>query len=43
MSKLNKVKSVLNKKVHVGFFTVPLWLLGAVYLTRRIRDRRRYA
>lgn len=40
MSKMSKVKSVLNRKVQVGFFTVPLWVLGAVYLTRRLRDRR---
>jgi hypothetical protein len=44
MGKLKKnVKSVMNQKVRMGFFTVPLWVVGAVYLTRRLRDRRRAA
>jgi hypothetical protein len=44
MSKIKKnVKSVLNQKARIGFFSVPLWVVGAVYLTRYIRDRRRLA
>jgi hypothetical protein len=35
------VKGVLNQRVRMGFFTVPLWVVGAVYLARVIRDRRR--
>jgi hypothetical protein len=45
MGKMKKVKSgvkgVLNQRVRMGFFTVPLWVVGAVYLTRVIRNRRR--
>jgi hypothetical protein len=44
MSKIKKnVKSALNRKVRLGFFTVPLWVLGAVYVARMIRDRRQTA
>jgi hypothetical protein len=25
----------------MGFLTVPLWVVGAVYLTRMVRNRRR--
>ena len=43
MGKLKtNVKGLLNQRVRVGLFTVPLWVLGAVFLARRIRDRRRY-
>jgi hypothetical protein len=42
MSKLKKgVKGVLNQRVRMGLFTVPLWVVGAVFLARRLRDRRR--
>jgi hypothetical protein len=42
MAKISKnVKSVLNQRVRMGFLTVPLWVVGAVYLTRKLRDRRR--
>ena len=45
MSKMKKVKSgvkgVLNQRVRMGFLTVPLWVVGAVYLTRMLRNRRR--
>jgi hypothetical protein len=45
MSKMKKVKSgvtgVLNQRVRMGLFSVPLWVVGAVYLARRVRDRRR--
>ncbi|HEX5760761.1 MAG TPA: hypothetical protein VF121_16350 [Thermoanaerobaculia bacterium] len=34
------VKGVLNQRVRVGFFTVPLWLLGTIFLFRKLRDRR---
>jgi hypothetical protein len=44
MGKLkSNVKSVLNQRVRMGLFTVPLWVVGAVYLARRVRDRRRLA
>lgn len=39
----SNVKSVLNQRVRMGLFSVPLWVVGAVYLTRRLRDRRRVA
>lgn len=35
------VKGVLNQRVRLGLFTVPLWVVGAVYAARLIRDRRR--
>ena len=45
MSKLNKVtknvKGVLNQRVRMGLFTVPLWVLGVVVAARVVRDRRR--
>lgn len=45
MSKLKKVKSgvkgVLNQRVRVGLFTVPLWVVGALFVARKLRDRRR--
>jgi hypothetical protein len=43
MSLKQNVKGVLTKKVRFGFFTVPVWVVGAVFLTRWARDRRRYA
>lgn len=46
MGKMKKVtrgaKSVLNQRVRIGLFSVPLWVAGAVYLARRLRDRRRH-
>jgi hypothetical protein len=45
MSKLKKVtrnvKGVLSQRVRMGFFTVPLWVLGVVVAARVVRDRRR--
>jgi hypothetical protein len=45
MSKLKKVtknvKGVLNQRVRMGLFTVPLWVLGVVVAARVVRDRRR--
>ncbi|HTG35964.1 MAG TPA: hypothetical protein VLB76_23810 [Thermoanaerobaculia bacterium] len=45
MSKLKKVKSgvrgILNQRVRMGLFTVPLWVVGGVFLARKLRDRRR--
>ena len=45
MGKMKKVKSgvkgVLNQRVRMGLFTVPLWMVGAVFLARKVRDRRR--
>jgi len=44
MGKLKgNVKSLLNQRVRLGLFTVPLWVVGAVYLVRHVRDRRRLA
>ena len=34
------VKGVLNQRVRVGFFTVPVWALGAFLLFRQLRNRR---
>ena len=35
------VKSLLNRRVQLGLFTVPLWVAGAVYAAKVLRDRRR--
>jgi hypothetical protein len=35
------VKGVLTKKVRFGFFTVPLWTVGAFFLVRQLRNRRK--
>jgi ABC-type uncharacterized transport system permease subunit len=35
------VKGVLNQRVRLGLFSVPLWVAGAVYAAKLIRDRRR--
>jgi hypothetical protein len=45
MGKMKKVKSgvkgVLNQRVRMGLFTVPLWMVGVVFLARKVRARRR--
>lgn len=45
MGKMSKVKSgakdVLSQRVRVGLFTVPLWVVGAFFVARKLRDRRR--
>lgn len=45
MAKVRKlkgnVKGLLNQRVRFGLFSVPLWVAGAVYAARLIRDRRR--
>jgi hypothetical protein len=42
MGKLKtNVKGLLNQRVRVGLFTLPLWVVGALYLAKRLRDRRR--
>jgi hypothetical protein len=42
MGKLKKgVKGVFNQRVRMGLFTVPLWVVGGVFLARKLRDRRR--
>lgn len=47
MSKLTTLKTnakgLLNQRVRMGLFTVPLWVVGAVFLARKLRGRRRYA
>jgi hypothetical protein len=41
-AKLKKnVKGLLNRRVQVGFLTVPLWVAGAIYAAKLLRDRRR--
>jgi hypothetical protein len=35
------VKGLMNQKMRLGFFTVPLWLVGVVYLVRKLNERRR--
>ena len=41
-TKLKKnVKGMLNHRVQVGMFTVPLWVAGAVLAAKLMRDRRR--
>lgn len=35
------VKGLLNQRVRFGLFSVPLWVAGAVYAAKLIRDRRR--
>ncbi|HVG10853.1 MAG TPA: hypothetical protein VNM67_24335 [Thermoanaerobaculia bacterium] len=37
----NNVKGLLNRRVQLGFFTVPLWVAGAVFAAKMIRNRRR--
>jgi hypothetical protein len=45
MSQIKNVKSgvtgILNQRVRMGLFTVPLWVVGGVFLVRKLRDRRR--
>ena len=44
MNKTNlkaNVKGLLNQRVRMGLFTVPLWVVGAVFVARKLRDRRR--
>ena len=45
MSTIKKVKSgvtgILTQRVRMGLFTVPLWVVGGVFLVRKLRDRRR--
>jgi hypothetical protein len=42
MGKLkSNVKGVLNQRVRLGLFTVPLWVVGALLVARKLRDRRR--
>jgi hypothetical protein len=35
------VKGVLNQRVRFGFFTVPLWALGAYFVVRQVRNRKK--
>jgi hypothetical protein len=37
----DNVKGVLNQRVRVGFFTVPIWALGAFFVVRGLRNRRK--
>src|SRR6185295_2550003 len=39
----SRVKGVLGQRVRIGLFTVPLWVVGAVFLARKLRERRRLA
>ena len=41
MAKIKRnLKGLANQRVRMGFFTVPLWLFGAVYLARYLKNRR---
>ena len=41
MAKIKRnLKGLANQRVRMGFFTVPLWVLGAVYLARYVKNRR---
>lgn len=41
MGKLkSNVKGLLKQRVRLGLFTVPLWIVGAVFLARKLRERR---
>jgi len=35
------VKGVLSQKVRLGFFSLPLWAVGAYFVVRQLRSRRR--
>jgi hypothetical protein len=37
----DNVKGLLNQKVRFGFFSVPLWALGAYFVVRQLRGRRK--
>jgi hypothetical protein len=37
----DNVKGVLNQKVRFGFFTLPLWAVGAFLVVRQLRNRRK--
>lgn len=45
MGKMKKVKSgvkgVLNQRVRMGLFSVPLWVVGVVVVAKAVRNRRR--
>lgn len=45
MGKIKKVKSgvtgILNQRVRMGLFTVPLWVLAAAWAGRKLMARRR--
>lgn len=36
----NNVKGLLNQRVRMGFLTVPLWVVGAVYVAKMVKNRR---
>ncbi|HEX2644338.1 MAG TPA: hypothetical protein VHU81_15185 [Thermoanaerobaculia bacterium] len=41
MAKWNRnVKGILNQRVRLGFLSVPLWVAGAVFLARTVKNRR---
>jgi hypothetical protein len=37
------VKGVLNHRVRIGFFTVPLWVLASALVLRQVMRHRRAA
>ncbi len=42
MGKIKRdVKNLLTRRVQFGLLSVPLWVVGAVFAARAIRDRRR--
>ena len=36
-----KTKKLLNSRVRIGFLSLPLWVAGAVFLAKKLNDRRR--
>jgi len=45
MGKMGKVKGgvkgLMNQRVRFGLFTVPLWVVAAAWVGRKLMDRRR--
>jgi hypothetical protein len=41
MGKIQRnLNGLANQRVRLGLFTVPLWVVGAVYLVRYVKGRR---
>lgn len=36
-----KTKKLLNSRVRVGLLSLPLWVAGALFVAKKLRDRRR--
>jgi hypothetical protein len=35
-----KTKKLLSRPIRIGFLSVPLWVAGAVFLAKKLNDRR---